>query len=113
MNDEQLDDLLRCVRPAGPPSDLRARIFAPRRAPRAWPWAMAAAALLMLTVTVHFSATRMHREIARVVASAQEDSVDLLELRAALNDNELLIQQAESWTAEEQRQALRAGAQTR
>lgn len=74
---------------------------------------MAAAAMLILTVTVHFSAMRMHREIARVVAPAQEDSVDLQELRAALNDDELLMQQAELWTAEEQRQALRAGAQTR
>ena len=42
------EDLLRKYRPAAPPPDLRARILVPERA--AWPWAVAAAALLALTV---------------------------------------------------------------
>jgi hypothetical protein len=51
MDDDRLEALLRQVRPSGPPPRLRARILsAPRRAPRAWPWVSAAAALLALTI---------------------------------------------------------------
>ena len=42
------EDLLRKYRPSGPAAALRARIVVPERA--AWPWAVAAAALLALTV---------------------------------------------------------------
>jgi hypothetical protein len=53
MNDDQIEDLLRRVRPAGPPPRLRARIISARRpVPRAWPWVSAAAALLVLTVAL-------------------------------------------------------------
>jgi len=49
------EDLLRKYRPVGPPSGLRARILVPERA--TWPWALAAAALLFLTIALH-AATR-------------------------------------------------------
>ena len=53
MNDDQMEDLLRRVRPVGPRPELRARIVAARRpAARAWPWVSAAAALLAITVAL-------------------------------------------------------------
>jgi hypothetical protein len=45
------EDLLRKYRPVGPPGDLRARLLVPEQV--AWPWAVAAAALLALTVGLH------------------------------------------------------------
>jgi hypothetical protein len=58
------EDLLRKYRPVGPPADLRARILVPERA--AWPWAVAAAALLALTVGFHLATSALD---APVVAS--------------------------------------------
>ena len=57
MNDDRLEDLLRQVRPTGPPPGLRARITAPRRVQRVWPWALAAAAMLFISVALHASAS--------------------------------------------------------
>ena len=108
MNDEQLDDLLRHVRPAGPPPELRARILGARRSPRAWPWAVAAAALLALTVGLQVSTMRTSRAITRAVAPVQAEGSDLTELRAALEDDELLLRQAEALTEQDQREANRA-----
>jgi hypothetical protein len=48
-----VEDLLRKYRPVGPPADLRARTLVPERA--AWPWAVAAAALLVVTVGFHLA----------------------------------------------------------
>ncbi|MGH9372588.1 MAG: hypothetical protein ACRD15_13750 [Vicinamibacterales bacterium] len=60
MNDHELEHLLRRVRPAGPPADLRSRILcsAAGQAARLWPWAAAAAALLVTTVALHAGANR-------------------------------------------------------
>ena len=44
-------DLLRKYRPVGPPADLRSRILVPERA--AWPWAVAAAVLMAVTLGFH------------------------------------------------------------
>ena len=52
MDDSKIEDLLRRYRPVGPPARLRDRIFA--TAPiRIWPWASAAAALLVSALTFH------------------------------------------------------------
>jgi hypothetical protein len=110
MTDNELEDLLRRVRPAGPRPELRARIVAStaaRRGKRAWPWAMAAAAMLILTVVLQFSTAQMNRETARVVSAMEADVDDLAALRIALDGNELLIRQAELWTLQRQRSALR------
>jgi hypothetical protein len=56
MQDFEIEDLLRRYRPAGPPAELRQRILATTRAPLIWPWASAAAALLLLGLTFQFAA---------------------------------------------------------
>lgn len=50
MKDSEIEDLLRKYRPVGPPAELRQLILATTRIPRIWPWASAAAALLVLGV---------------------------------------------------------------
>lgn len=56
MKDSDIEDLLRKYRPVGPPAELRHRILATTRADRIWPWASAAAALLVLGLTFHVGA---------------------------------------------------------
>ena len=53
MDDSEIEDLLRRYRPIGPPAVLRERIFAAAPSRRIWPWASAAAALLMSAMTFH------------------------------------------------------------
>ena len=68
MNDDQIEDLLRRVRPAGPGHGLRGRILgaAPAASGRAWPWAVAAAALLALVIGLRASTDRVYRSIEAV-----------------------------------------------
>ena len=70
MNDEQIENLLRSVRPAGPPPDLRARIMSARQA-RAWPWAAAAAALFAVAAVLQFSARELRQDTYSAIAAAQ------------------------------------------
>lgn len=56
MKDSEIEDLLRKYRPVGPPAELRHRILATARVPRTWPWASAAAALLVLGLTFQLAA---------------------------------------------------------
>ncbi len=53
MDDSEVDKLLRRYRPIGPPPQLRERIFATAPVRRIWPWASAAAALLVSVLTFH------------------------------------------------------------
>jgi hypothetical protein len=55
MNDSEIEDLLRKYRPVGPPAELRHQILA-TRVFRIWPWASAAAALLVLGLTFQLAA---------------------------------------------------------
>jgi hypothetical protein len=56
MKDSEIEDLLRKYRPVGPPAELRHRILATSRVLRIWPWASAAAALLVLGLTFRLAA---------------------------------------------------------
>jgi hypothetical protein len=56
MKDSEIEDLLRKFRPVGPPAQLRERILATTRVHRIWPWASAAAALLVLGFTFQLAA---------------------------------------------------------
>ena len=58
MKDEEIEELLRRVRPASPSLALRARILARRQPARRWPW-LAAAALFALTLTLQYSAAQL------------------------------------------------------
>ena len=90
MNDNELDDLLRRVRPAGPPPELRARILASRPARPAWPWAAAAAALLALTIGLQWSAGELRDDMRPGIATAVEDSdEDMLRETFQLSDDEI------------------------
>jgi hypothetical protein len=102
MNDEQLHNLLRRVTPAGPPPDFRARIVAGRQ-PRTWPWAAAAAAVLVVTAGLQLSTVRTYRRTSRVVAPEHSDRVELPDLRFALGEDESLIRRGELWTEQERR----------
>jgi hypothetical protein len=76
MDDDKVRALLGRYRPAGPPAELRAQAFAASVHPsRTWPWAAAAAALLIATVGLH-AAT--NRAIAAVIPPASRLSVDAL-----------------------------------
>lgn len=55
MDDSEIEDLLRRYRPVGPPAKLRERILGTDRVPRIWPWASAAAALLVSALTLHLA----------------------------------------------------------
>lgn len=64
MHDDDVDDLLRKYRPAAPSRAFEERLLQSldgktRRLPqpRTWPWAVAAAALLAITVGLHVSST--------------------------------------------------------
>lgn len=56
MKNSEIEDLLRKYRPVGPPAEMRQRIRATIRVPLIWPWASAAAALLILGLTLQFAA---------------------------------------------------------
>jgi hypothetical protein len=60
--DREIEERLSRYRPAGPRTDLWNQIstfqdFQISKSPRTWPWAMAAAALLALTIGLHASAS--------------------------------------------------------
>jgi hypothetical protein len=83
MKDDELEDLLRRVRPAGPPPELRARIvrssgaISARRVQRTWPWAAAAAALLVATLALH-QAARLGAASAIDLSTPRDETVEAL-----------------------------------
>jgi hypothetical protein len=94
MNDDQIEDLLRSVRPAGPPPHLRARILASRPS-RAWPWLAAAAALLVTTAALQLSAGELRQEIHSAVAAAQPTEASELDaVRERFGSDQLALQAA-------------------
>ena len=72
MNDGEMEDLLRRVRPAGPPRHLRVRIVGARSRP-GWPWMVAAAAALVMSIGLQIAAAHL-RESAQ---SASPESRDI------------------------------------
>ena len=104
MKDSDIEDLLRNYRPVDPPVALRHRILATGHVPRIWPWAAAAAALLVVGVTFQLAVRRetadaeMHFEPS-AEARATDNLTDMLggDRRArALAESILVLQQARS-----------------
>ena len=94
MNDDEIEGLLRGMRPAGPPPHLRARIVAPRPA-RAWPWMAAAAALFAVTTILQLSAGDVLRDASSAIAAAQhDDSAEIDVLREAYGSDQAAFQAA-------------------
>lgn len=77
MNDSDIEDLLRKYRPVGPPPRLRARILSAQNAPRVWPWASAAAALLASALALHFAVR--HETAAADPRMATDPAVHVVE----------------------------------
>ena len=89
MKDDQIEDLLRRVQPAGPPPELRARILATRPARPAWPWAAAAAALLLAIAGLQWSARELRHGIAPSVVASEDSETAMLRETLQLNEVEI------------------------
>lgn len=91
MNDEDLEALLVRTRPRGPSAGLRARILARPAAlatKRAWPWAVAAAALLIATLLLQSAAAGLRHSVRDANAPVARDMQDIEdELTAAWRDS--------------------------
>ena len=70
MTDDDILDPLRRYRPVGPPPRLRGRVVQVKPAARTWPWAVAAAALLVLSVALNTGARQIDRRTALLVPDA-------------------------------------------
>ena len=75
MDDERVREFLGRYQPTGPPAELRERALTFSSKPRTWPWAAAAAGLLVASIGLH-AAT--NRAIAAVTPPPARLSVDAL-----------------------------------
>ena len=96
MKDDDILDPLRRYRPAGPPARLRGRVIQVKPAARTWPWAIAAAALLVLSVALNTGARQIDADTsslvpARVPASDPFDGLPEA-LRATAEREAFLLQ---------------------
>jgi hypothetical protein len=82
-NDRDVESLLRRYEPAGPPSELRARVVGARGdgRRRAWPWVAAAAALLIATFGLHVASARLSGTWVEPAVDARAQAIaDLAEM---------------------------------
>ena len=84
MKDDDILDPLRRYRPAGPPAGLRGRVIQVKPAARTWPWAVAAAALLVLSVALNTGARQIDQRTALLVPDVVPEADPLEALPEAL-----------------------------
>jgi hypothetical protein len=107
MSDDDILGRLRQVRPAGPPPGLRARVLGAADRRRTWPWALAAAAVLAVAMSLQAAAGRIYQRTGELVVPATGSVSELDALAAALGGEQALLERAEQWTAEQQRLTAR------
>ena len=105
-NDPELEQLLRGFRPSAPPSRLRERILSAPPRLRVWPWAAAAAMLLVSALTLRIAA---QREAGRIDLGADPSAALVAELTEALGGDAAARAQAESMVLESQLRSELAG----
>jgi hypothetical protein len=122
MNDRDLETLLQKYRPADPPAELQARvdnsshqftnsiheITNPPIHQLAWPWAVAAAALLAAAIGLHVTASAA---VGSNVAADHDRRVDVLATALGGSQADRLL--AESVVSDEDRTAAEAERQRR
>jgi hypothetical protein len=110
MDEPDVETLLRSYRPVRPPPALRGRILTPQDARRVWPWSLAAAALLVVTLALQLATARLNRGASARFASAPSGpSVEeLAELLGNDDQGRLLAQRI---IVEEELRAARAAAE--
>lgn len=98
------EDLLRRYRPLGPRPELRRRILAPATGGRAWPWAAAAAALLVTNLLLHAAAGSAARSVSG--DDSGDEAGAIAALSAALGGDTEAHAAAETIRAQERVRAL-------
>ena len=80
MSEHDIEQMLRRHRPAGPPTELRARILQPAAdESRLWRWAVAAAALLATTIGFHVASASLKSSVPIQSGSEMADQERLIE----------------------------------
>jgi len=79
MNEDDIERLLATAQPSGPRPDLRARILSRRPSRRAWPWAVAAAAMLALTALLQSGASAARAAVRTTSAATPDLEAQLVE----------------------------------
>jgi hypothetical protein len=72
--DSELERYLALVRVVGPPADLRSRILSGAAERRAWPWMVAAAAVLCVSLALHGA---VDRHAAALIDAPDAQSLDV------------------------------------
>jgi hypothetical protein len=109
MDDDKVRELLGRYRPVSPPAHLRTAVLSrPAGGSRMWPWAAAAAALVVATLTLHVAA---NRAIARVSMPASTESIEAL--AATLGGDEEAHRAARLIVAERRFRSWLTGGDTR
>lgn len=67
MEDDDILSSVRRYRPVGPPPRLRSRVVQVKSPARTWPWAVAAAALLALSIALNTGARKIDGDTALLV----------------------------------------------
>ena len=103
MTDPEIEDLLRRYRPAGPCGDLRARIVAGNQVTgRAWPWAAAAAVLLVAICVTQSWTQSVYEDVRNSVTPAPASIMsDRPALQSAMEEDPLLRERIETLVRQE------------
>ena len=110
MKDDDLERLLQRYEPAAPPASLRARAIGARtEAKPAWPWAVAAAALLAMTVWLHGARTLLPTPAGADTPSSYGEEALLAEMLGGTDDARAMARTIVALDDASQREASAVG----